>query len=86
MMNHEERIDLAEKITGLLLEKYEDDVLLGGIYGSTAKGTDTEYSDLEMLFIVRDASNSKTFEFAFNMIQQLLLTFPPMLFGTQALF
>ena len=26
-----------------------------------------------------------TFEFAFNMIQQLLLTFPPMLFGAQAL-
>ena len=66
VMNHEERVDLAKQITDLLLEKRRDDVLLGGIYGSTAKGTDTEYSDLEMLFIVKAESNAKTFEFAFN--------------------
>jgi kanamycin nucleotidyltransferase len=66
MMNHEERINLAEEITELFLKKQGEDVLLGGIYGSTAKGTDTEYSDLEMFFIVRDESNSKTFNFAFK--------------------
>lgn len=66
MMDHEERVDLANKITDLLLEKYSGEILLGGIYGSTAKGTDTEYSDLEMFFIVGDASNAKTLEFAYG--------------------
>jgi len=65
-MNHEERVDLAGKIASLLLTKYGDEILLGGIYGSTAKGTDTEYSDLEMFFIVRDESEAKTFDFAFK--------------------
>ncbi|UCH32595.1 MAG: hypothetical protein JSV05_04250, partial [Candidatus Bathyarchaeota archaeon] len=66
IMNHEERVSLARKITGLFLKKYGEDILLGGIYGSTAKGTDTEYSDLEMFFIVRNASTAKTVEFAFK--------------------
>lgn len=65
-MNHEDRIDLASKLTERLLEKYGDDILLGGIYGSTAKGTDTQHSDLEMLFIVKDESNAKTFDFAYK--------------------
>lgn len=65
-MNHEERVDLARKLTELLLEKYGDEILLGGIYGSTAKGTDTEYSDLEMFFIVMDESDAKTFDFAYK--------------------
>ncbi|UCE95307.1 MAG: hypothetical protein JSV51_06135 [Candidatus Bathyarchaeota archaeon] len=65
-MNHEERVDLGEEITRRFLEKYGSDVLLGGIYGSTARCMDTEYSDLEMLFIVGDASDSKTFDFTFK--------------------
>lgn len=65
-MNHDRRVDLANRLTELLLEKYGDDILLGGIYGSTAKGTDTEYSDLEMFFIVKDESNAKTFDFAYK--------------------
>lgn len=66
MMNHEDRVKLAGRITDLLLKKYGDQIVLGGIYGSTAKGTDTEYSDLEMFFIVRDDSDAKTFEFSFR--------------------
>ncbi|MGD8506658.1 MAG: hypothetical protein PVF15_08355 [Candidatus Bathyarchaeota archaeon] len=65
-MNHEERVDLANKLTERLLEKYGNDVLLGGFYGSTAEGTDTEYSDLEMFFIVSDECKAKSFSFAYE--------------------
>ena len=53
-MNHEDRVDLAGKLTERLLGKYGDGILLGGIYGSTAKGSDTKYSDLEMFFIIKN--------------------------------
>lgn len=65
-MNHEERVNLAYKLSELILRRYGDKVLLGGIYGSTAKGTDTEYSDLEMFFVVRDECNMKSFSFAYE--------------------
>ena len=65
-LNHEERTCLASKLTELLVGRYGNEILLGGIYGSTAKGTDTEYSDLEMLFIVRNKSKAKSFSFAYK--------------------
>jgi len=65
-MNHEERVQTANELTEMMVKKYGDDVLLGGIFGSTARGTDTEYSDLEMLFIVRDNSKAKSFNFAYK--------------------
>ncbi|MDH5753757.1 MAG: hypothetical protein OEY95_00900 [Candidatus Bathyarchaeota archaeon] len=65
-LNHEERVNLASKLTELLLKRYRDEILLGGIYGSTAKGTDTEYSDLEMFFIVKNESKAKSFSFAYE--------------------
>jgi hypothetical protein len=64
-MKHEERIQIANRLTRMMIEKYGSDILLGGIYGSTARKTDTEYSDLEMLFIVRNKSKAKSFEFAY---------------------
>ena len=65
-MDHEERVNLSNKVTELLQKKYGDEIVLGGIYGSTAKGTDTEHSDLEMFFIVKDESDVKTFNFAYK--------------------
>jgi len=50
-VNHEERVQLAAKLTDMMVKKYGGDILLGGICGSTAKNTDTEYSDLEMFFV-----------------------------------
>ena len=67
-MNHEQRIQLANRITEMLLERYKKEILLGGIYGSTAKGTDTEYSDLEMFFVVENGSKAKSFRFAYESI------------------
>ena len=68
MITHEQRVETAEKLASLLLAKYGDEILLGGIYGSVAKETDTDYSDLEMFFIVKDESSAKTFNFAFRSI------------------
>jgi kanamycin nucleotidyltransferase len=65
-MNHEQRVKVANKITEMFLEKYGDEVCLGGVYGSTAKDTDTEYSDLEMFFIVKNESKAKSFDFAYH--------------------
>lgn len=65
-MDHDRRIRLADEITDIIKEKYGVEVLLGGVYGSVAMGTDTEFSDLEMLFIVNDDSNAKTVKFAYE--------------------
>jgi kanamycin nucleotidyltransferase len=55
-MNHDERQHLAETLCNQMVAHYGDDLLISGVYGSTAAGTDTAYSDLEMLFVVRDRS------------------------------
>ena len=65
-LNHMERVNLANKLSELLLKKCGDEILLGGIYGSTAHGTDTEYSDLEMFFIVKNECKAKDFSFAYE--------------------
>lgn len=57
---------MADKLTEMLLRKYGDEIILGGICGSTAKGTDTEYSDLELFFIVRNESKAKSLRFAYE--------------------
>ena len=65
-VNHKERIQLSAKLTDMMVKKYGGDVLLGGIYGSTAKNTDTEHSDLEMFFVVKNSSKAKSFHFAYE--------------------
>jgi len=67
-LNHEQRVQLANRITEMLLERYKKEILLGGIYGSTAKGTDIECSDLEMFFVVENGSKAKSFRFAYESI------------------
>ena len=53
-MDQHDRMRLAEELCDRFVGKYANDVLLGGVYGSTARGLDTSWSDLEMLFITRD--------------------------------
>ena len=55
-MNHKEREQLAREICARLVAAHPDEIVLGGVYGSTARGTDTPWSDLEMLFVVCDGS------------------------------
>ncbi len=55
-MTHKERWRLAEDICARMTAKYPE-IIVGGVYGSTARGTDTPWSDLELLFIVQDESS-----------------------------
>jgi kanamycin nucleotidyltransferase len=51
---HEERLSIGQQISGRVLDKYGDSVLVVYICGSTAKNLDRPYSDLEMIVVVRD--------------------------------
>ncbi len=51
---HEQRIEIANRLSKLILEKYRERVLAVCVYGSTAKKLDRPYSDLEMFVAVRD--------------------------------
>lgn len=56
MLSREERLELAHTIRDRLVDALGDDVLLVGLYGSTARGTDTPWSDLEMLVVTREGA------------------------------
>jgi hypothetical protein len=55
-MEHEERIRLAQNLCARMVARHPGAIILGSVYGSTAQGTDTQWSDLEMLFVVCDGS------------------------------
>jgi hypothetical protein len=58
-VNHAQRLQLAQDLCDRLVARYPGEIVVGGVYGSVARGADTEWSDLEMLFIVRDGSQTK---------------------------
>lgn len=49
-----DRLALARAICARLAAVHGDALLLGGVYGSVARGEDTPWSDLEMLLITHD--------------------------------
>ncbi len=65
-MEHEERIQLAQNLCARMVAKHPDAIILGGVYGSTARSTDTRWSDLEMLFVVRDGRKVEGKEFLYR--------------------
>jgi kanamycin nucleotidyltransferase len=58
-MDHKERIQVAQGLCDRFVGKYGPDVIVCGVYGSTARGLDLEWSDLEMLFITRDGCKAR---------------------------
>jgi hypothetical protein len=58
-MDHEERMHLAQALCDRIVGKYGTEVILGGLYGSTARGLDIQTSDLEMLFVVGDGCKAR---------------------------
>jgi len=66
MLAPRERKALAVKICDKVVSVHPKDIIIGAVYGSTASGRDTEWSDLEMLFIVNDDSKLKKFELLFK--------------------
>jgi len=61
-LSHEQRIALAKDITERILAVHGEYVLAIGIYGSTARGTDGPYSDVEMLCVLRTSGEDYTYE------------------------
>src|SRR5438046_9227546 len=51
---HEQRIEIANRLCKLILEKHRERVLVVCVYGSAAKKLDRPYSDLEVSVVGRD--------------------------------
>jgi hypothetical protein len=49
-------MQLAQALCARMVAAHLGDIILGGVYGSTARGSDTPWSDLELTFVVRDGS------------------------------
>jgi kanamycin nucleotidyltransferase len=75
-MRGRDRARLAEDLCARVVDKYGDGIILGGVYGSTARGTDTTWSDLEMLFITRDECGARGQHFLFRDIAISYMVLP----------
>jgi hypothetical protein len=60
MLNHNERKQLAQDLSSRIVAKYPGQIILAGLYGSTATSSDTPWSDLEMWFFVEDGCLAKS--------------------------
>ncbi|MFC4769009.1 hypothetical protein [Effusibacillus consociatus] len=62
-MQHGNRIKVVRGIHIRVQKEYKNSMLFGGIYGSTAIGRDTEFSDIEMMYVLQPgtAERAKTF-------------------------
>ncbi len=56
MVGHEERVAIARQLSRRIVENYGEAVLAIFIVGSTAKGLDRPYSDLELISIIQDGA------------------------------
>lgn len=65
-MEHGNRIKLVRGIHIRILKKYKESILFGGVYGSTASGRDTEFSDIEMLYIVNEQTPACRYSFLYR--------------------
>ncbi|MGA9351247.1 MAG: hypothetical protein WBW48_20920 [Anaerolineae bacterium] len=59
-------MQLAQDLCARMVDKHPGDIIVGGVYGSTARGMDTRWSDLEMLFVVRDGGKVGGKEFLYR--------------------
>ncbi len=50
-MEHRERAQLARDVLAKLVDVYPGEILLAGVVGSTARGEDTEWSDLDLVVV-----------------------------------
>lgn len=64
-MNHEERVLLSKELSDEVVKAHHN-VILSGVYGSTIRGADTEWSDLDMVFVVGSQSKSQGKSFIYK--------------------
>lgn len=65
-MEHGDRIKVVRGVHIRIHNKYKESILFGGIYGSTATGRDTEYSDIEMMYVLKEGFSSFTKAFLYR--------------------
>lgn len=59
MLTQYERKQLAQYLCDSMVSKHGEEILIGGLYGSSARGADTPWSDLEMWFVMDDSCQAK---------------------------
>lgn len=63
-MSHDERLALAGRIAEDFKAHFGDEVRAMGIYGSLARGTDSDYSDIEMYCILKGSGIDTPYEWS----------------------
>jgi hypothetical protein len=53
-MDHREKLKVVEEIGRVIGSRFGHEILLGLVSGSVARGEDTAYSDLEVIFVTRN--------------------------------
>jgi hypothetical protein len=66
MISDQERMQLAEIVCARMVTRHPDDVIVVGVYGSTALGTSTPWSDLEMFFVAKAGSQIQKRSFIYR--------------------
>lgn len=66
VLTHEERIQAARALCDRLAARHPGGIVVAGVYGSTARGDDTLWSDLELLLVVRDGTPLKSRHFGYR--------------------
>lgn len=56
-LTHQARWQLASDLVNRMVASHPGQIALGAVYGSTARGTDTAWSDLELWFAARPGSD-----------------------------
>jgi kanamycin nucleotidyltransferase len=63
-LSRDSRRQLAATLVARFTARHH--TVLAGLYGSTARGTDTPWSDLELLFVVEDGGEAASLEAVYN--------------------
>ena len=61
-MDHQQRLELAWRIAGRLVARYNASLKAIGLYGSAARNQDGPYSDMEMFCVLKEPGESRNFE------------------------
>ena len=76
-MNHAQRIALANDLTQRILARYGAEVLGVAIYGSVARGDDSEYSDLEIKVVTSNAVAESDVEYVHSSGAKVEINYEP---------
>lgn len=61
-MNHQQRMELAQRIAGRLAARYNTSLKAIGLYGSVARNQDGPYSDIEIFCVLRGSGEAQNYE------------------------